>query len=703
MDLILDEEIEKVYAADKKAVEAEIKEAKESVDYSLKTETYASQHELYLELPNKVVVSLIRFMLCPLSEEYKQIMEFHKSGESFSKLSAIKCINLGAMDDKFNDLKWDFLLKRLEKGWNSGCSANSFLRLNKLAASRAQLEFIPYKEGKHTFLFAHKVRYNAVPYLPYQGSHFGVNFAFRVGAGGLEPREIPNNLKAALHDAKSLWKPRTLADLYLKSANAFMPGQVKSHINMALVLGANIDRLNKAYEEIDPSVALLIQPHRKETSIFAGVNLPLWAAFFEGFAEDVCGPVSVARMLAALPYASIYGKVDDVAVWSSTPKVLKTPNRLESIVKHVYIDFNSFNEWPKKALVYNPTPRELNSYIYAMGSPVALGMPLTAVISNSPQVSVYCALFTQVVVEVYFCTTPMVIFRPAKEGETGLDGRGMKDYLIGMEKAIVKGFLEVIKLKVNDANYTGFSILPGVGHSAATLSISVKPLKIAASYVSTRFMQMTDAELARFVPTARVTDVTIDGVSAKKKKTDLVPQYPRAMPTLIDYNNNIRVGKSYKPKGMEELIIGLKIDPYTWKLKDPVTGKELPTEEPTVVSMKAAKKEKAAKAKAKKEAKAKAEAEAKAAADAAAAAGEKKDEKEEGEVAEPARDPIEVDVEAPVGGAVVEAPFGKIAVPFKLGALDPLPKPVEEVYVPAPVDIYPAVAAELADEGAMVD
>jgi len=214
---------------------------------------------------------------------------------------------------------------------------------------------------------------------------------------------------------------------------------------------------------------------------------------------------------------------------------------------------------------------------------------------------------------------------------------------------------------------------------------------------------MTDAELVCFVPTVRVTDVIIDGVSAKKKKTDLVPQYPRAMPTLIDYNNNIRVGKSYKPKGMEELIIGLKIDPYTWKLKDPVTGKELPTEEPTVVSMKAAKKEKAAKAKAKKEAKAKAEAEAKAAADAAAAAGEKKDEKEEGEVAEPARDPIEVDVEAPVGGAVVEAPFGKIAVPFKLGALDPLPKPVEEVYVPAPVDIYPAVAAELADEGAMVD
>ena len=577
MDLILDEEIEKIYASDKKDVEELIKTSKASTEFSLKTETYATQHELFLQLPNKLVIAIVRYILLPESKEYLEITEHLIGGQPFCKLSAIKCVGLPELDVKFNEMSWSWLLKRIAKGWNSGCAANNFVKLNSLTAARAQLEFIPVTVKKDIIgLFAHKVRYNAVPYLPYQGSYFGVNFAFRVGKNGLEPRVVPLNLTAALLKAGTIWKPLSLANAYLKATADYMPNLVKSHINMAYALGANITRLNEAYQAIDPKVALSIEPHRKERSIFAGVNLPSWSAFFEGFAEDTVGPVSPARMLAALPYTSFYGKIDDIAVWSPTSRILKTPNKLESVVKHVYVEYSSFNQWPANAFVYNPTPQELNAYIFAMGCPAALGMPLTAVISNSPQVDMYCRNFSEVVVEVYFCTTPLVVFRPPIKNiltvERGLDGRGMKDELIALEKAIVKGFLEVIRLKVINDRYTGFAILPSGEYKVGTVSVSVIGLETPASTICTRYMSMTDAELKRFVPTARITDVTIDGVSVAKADRTLVPQYPRAMPKFITLPTDIKIGRIYSTDGLAIADEIYTLDIYNWRIKDPITG-----------------------------------------------------------------------------------------------------------------------------------
>ena len=154
---------------------------------------------------------------------------------------------------------------------------------------------------------------------------------------------------------KTPFAPALLANKFLDGATKVFP-KIQTIAQMALILDRNITTLINRMEAVDPKVAEFIEPLTNQRSIFSGKVLSPWIEFFGGFATDDLGLVSVDRALASLPFKAYYGELSDVAIWKNDPVVLKVKSRLESVVSHVYMDYQSMQSWPAEACVYNPTP-----------------------------------------------------------------------------------------------------------------------------------------------------------------------------------------------------------------------------------------------------------------------------------------------------------------------------------------------------------
>lgn len=534
-----------------KEVEKEIAADRQVVKDGVNTETNADKHALYMQLPACVVLHIARAIF--VNKEWTQAMLTAGASGDLNKLSAVAdCKDIKLPKDVAGlDLNW--IVKRIEAGWNVGQSCSDFSTLNRLAAYYNQLEFIPVgftgKEGY--FYYAHKVRYDSVPYLPFNSDWSVAPLAFKFDGKGLVVRPIPKNLVTALAAVKTVYKPHALAKRLLERAGQFFP-DLKNVLSLAMVLGKNLATLQKTYSEVDVNIALALEPVAKAQSIFAGPVLSEWISFFEGFSHDGCGTVSAARALASYGgFKGFYGQLSNIAVWLNQPCTLKVPNKLEVIVKHTYVDFKSFNEWPSDCCVYNPTPGELNAYLSLTGkNPAALAMPLTAVLTNTPQVDTYCKRFGNVLVTVLFSDPPTVVFQPTKKG---LCGYTMKDNLARMEKAIVKGFLSAASMISGDY-FIGFQIVAADDYAPELFHIRTKMLRGKMFNTSAkRYVSMDDAELRRYVPTARVGDVKVDDMDAGAKFTmSSVPQYPRVVPNdMYQFGQPIKITSVYMGTGAE--------------------------------------------------------------------------------------------------------------------------------------------------------
>lgn len=579
MDFLDEEEIKEIYEEEFKTVEEQLKNDKETAKVGLDKETYGDKHKLYMSLPAPVVIYLARTIFIPNYD--CSGLTLARQSDDIRKLGAVEDLKKVVWPKDIELLNIDWVLRRLEAGWNTGKGASTFSQLNVLAAFYGQLEFIPLKpkEGKDTLFYCHKVRYNSVPYIPFSGNYCVADLAFYFDGTELRVRPVPSNLQAALVATKTIWKPAALAKKFLVKAQAYFPA-MKNTCSLALILGDNLKTLKTTYNELDPKFVMSIEPLRENQSIFAGSVQTNWILFFEGFALDRLGKVSAARALASYgDFGGYYGQLTDIAVWLNEPKVLKVQTRLDTILKHRYIDFRSYNEWPQNCCVYNPTPGELNAFISLTKEyPAALAMPLTAVMSSAPQVDTYCKRFDCVDMIVLFSDPPTVVFQNCK---TGLSGRTMKDNLILLEKAVVRGYLNAAKLIGRD-DLMGFRIVPDATYSAELCHVKTVVITSAFNCGNKRYVSMTDEELRRYVPTARVGDVQVDGNKAADGGVKgSIPQYPRKLPDIHYFEDRLYIGELYYGNG-ETTGDEVTVDLTSWTIPKAITKRKTSEDIPTV-------------------------------------------------------------------------------------------------------------------------
>lgn len=289
----------------------------------------------------------------------------------------------------------------------------------------------------------------------------------------------------------------------------------------------------------------------------SGKVLSSWIEFFGGFASDNFGPVSVDRALASMDYQAYYGELSDIAVWKNYPVTLKVPNRLETIVPHTFVEYMSNTVWPKDACVYNLDPQNLNAYLIGAGIPAAMAMPLTAAMTNSPQIDTYCRRVNSVAITILLCDPPVIVFR---RHQGGLNGPTISQALIALERVIVRGFLECSKIP----DTTCFTVLPNHDYSPEKLSVKFEFSQSPYLDRCQRYMSMTGKERARYIPTSRVQDVYIGGDKIGMEEDKMfIPNYPRQFPTVLP--TSLRIRGTYTDKG--EYVEDTNFSPTSWSAK----------------------------------------------------------------------------------------------------------------------------------------
>lgn len=541
------EEGEKIYEAQREAVEN--KKDSERIETSGK-----DKQLLFISLPLKVVSYIIR----------NHIVINDKTGKKeenpmfkFGTLAMLPA-DLG-LSKEHQVLSLPWTVKHIVSGWNSGHVASQPIHVNRLAAYDNQVEFVPVKKGESTLAVVSKCRYGSVPYIPNTEYVPWVNNMFRLTNEAIVARDIPPMLVTAFKNKKMVW-PGASAPGIIKRTQDAVPFKIPKPVSLAWLLGPdNCERVRLLAIKIDPQVAYDLPD--LPNGIFAG-QASLWSTFFAGFAYDRFGTVSVSRMLIGAGYRGFYGQLSDIPIWADKPCVFKIPNRRESIIAHTYINYRDLTKWPDAYLAYIMTPEEMN-FCVRTSKVVALAMPITAVLSQAPQVEIFAKRFSHVSVKVFMSDPPCVVFEKADKGLLGL---GLKDHLKLLEKAFIKGFLEVFVQRCKGTYYYGFEVLPADTYTAVACHVRLELLTHAPAFVSHAYMSMTDAERKKTVPTDRVSDVKVDGkLIFADIDAGVIPSYPRCSPkNFINNMDFFDLGDTYQYAAPHNYVETTKINPYHW-------------------------------------------------------------------------------------------------------------------------------------------
>jgi len=521
-DFNLDEIIEE-YAEDA-AREGErdvpVKEKRDGED------TKSAKHNVYLRLPRAAVEVILKNYLKDDAPNVEWL-----SGVVGDKLSAV------VVDEEVRALNLKWCAEKVWGGWNNGTICSNAISLNRATLYAAHVEAVPVTRDGATYSVINKCRYDSVPFLPGDNPQLLACNMFRIGSRGIEPRPSPSNLINVFTKTKTFWGASYATPIIAKVLASDAP-KIPNALAMGYWLGKNMNQIIDKSKLIDPTIAFQIEPLPGATSIFAGKVLTGWSAMFSGFAHDFYGNVSASRALAGTGFTGFYGELNDLSLWLASPSILKVKNRVESVIKHEYIEYVNTSKWPTNMLVYNPTPAQLNLALVANLKQVkALAIPLTNVLSSAPQVKAFSRNFARVNLDVYCADPPLLVITAGNE-ETGLFGTGLKKKLALIEKAFVAGFLRLYKERAKGVCYNGFSIIPDAGYSAAKVKVLTEPKVFRIPCVCHKYVSMGDAELKKMVPTARLADVEIDGVRiAGDDKGGIIANYPRCSPkALCDVN-----------------------------------------------------------------------------------------------------------------------------------------------------------------------
>ena len=564
MEFINQEEFEEIIAEGKKEVEEEINAAKTHGGYLLDTDNNADSHTLYHQLGPAVIIWFIKAIFIPRSPESLVL----KACDSSATLSTISSVGgFPMVKDECKELGINWLVKVITSGWNGGKVATNFAELNQLVAYSSQLELVSVKEGATELYYCNKCRYDSAPYLPHRLGAYTLRNVVMLNQNGLVYRDIPLNLHAALIKAGSSWKVRDIITKRLLPAAKKFIDDIPNEVALGYILNQNVAHIVNAIKAIDVGVARLIEPLTADKSIFAGAVLSQWSCFFDGFANDTIGVVSSARALASCGFKGYYGELADISIWLATPTVLKIKTRQEGIIEHTYINYHDETKWPEEMCCYNPTPETLNGVISCAGWPTALAMPLTSVLTNTPQVDKYCSKFQRVSVTVLCCNSPVVVFQ-SSDAAHGLDGRSMAGALKDLEKAFVKGFLTMMVRradpdKFNPCDFAAFGIYPDEGYDFDKFYVKVIPVTIQYNTSCMRYVSMNDIEKKRSISTPRVADVHIDGTAmGGAERIAQIPAYPRRLPAVVALDTPFEIGACYD-KDFEHQG-DYKVDLYDW-------------------------------------------------------------------------------------------------------------------------------------------
>ena len=473
---------------------------------------------LYLRIPTNVCVYIIQHhkIICPRKNILVDNPDF-KLGTLASLPATLK------VPDDIKDMSLTWVVKRVTGGWYKGQVANCARTINRLAAFENQIEFVPIKKDGKEYATLSKCRYGSVPYIP--GASFipWANNVFKLGEAGIAPRDIPSQLVTALAECKCVWTSAVASGFIARVKPVF--NKIPNPNSMAWVIGpANQARVTKLASEVNPAAAYKLPDDVK--GLFFG-NSKAYSEFFDGFAYDEFGKVSVARMLVGLGHTKVYGQLNDMPTWSHQSCVLKVPNQVESITKHIFVDYRDTSKWPTDYLVYIATPVDLTLCVRT-STVNALAMPITAVLACAPQVGIFARRHEKVSVRIAMSDPPIAIFQKAEHGFLGL---GIENQLKLLEKAIISGFLTVFLKRVNGESVFGFDLVPTETYSATKCHIKIQCFAEVPAFASQRYVSQTDSEKKKVLPTDRVSDVRVDGdLIFEQADASIMPMYPRCSP-----------------------------------------------------------------------------------------------------------------------------------------------------------------------------
>jgi len=522
---------------EKPGVEADIKAPAAKGVGVIDTTVPKEYFTTFWKLPHSVLICIYQSEVSP-TDEWKRLSNLWTmetwAAYVATKLPAGHGIELEKC--KGIDVPYAWIRDRVVSGWHEGY-ANSVTSFLPLIQRAGQCEFVPTKVGGASCATLYRIRYESVPHLPISPRQgILVNALYRVGRAGISVYECPKQLKLAFTDKEVGFPGSTYPVTPLKDALAFCP-DIAGPTSLALVLGPeNMNDLGLACSGFDPEVAFTIAPMRGQTSIFSN-DVGAWASLFSCLGYDEVGRVSSARALACLPVKGFIGDVDKVPHWRDTNTVFKTRHKETTIVNHTFIESSDYKSWPANAAMYNPTPAMLKQYIAINGvAPKALVMPVTAVISNTPQVEIYGQSVNFMNVFVKFADTPIMIFSGEDEAtDHNFPGDWANKLVKKLERAFIYGFLLAYKkVMLQEKHPTGFRVVKVAGSTFKVLKVDVELDKAFNKHALMDYMSIDDRTIDSIIPAYSVGEFYIGG-----KKIAA----PAAAEHLSDYNRYPMGGK----------------------------------------------------------------------------------------------------------------------------------------------------------------
>lgn len=445
-----------------------------------------------------------------------------------------------------------WIIRRVLSGWNSW-GATCWVDVNRLTFAQAQVEFIPGDSPT-----CYRIRYDSVPFLPIHPRYIRILSTLVTMAGGrLHATPCPKTLAVACERSGTLWTASVTTTEFLVACQEFAGlDDVQSPAAFAAVLADNFSELQRfVVDGVNPAVISRLVPAPNKRSIFDN-DLGAWGAWMGGFAYDDCGRISVGRALASLPVLGYIGTCDDVMRWKLLPSVFKIPNGMTTGINHRLLDVDNHSLWPNNPLYYNPTPQLLNLYIASTAGipPTMLAMPITAVVSNAPQVKTYGSFSDRVTISVYMATTPVVVFSSvAADSNIGFPGESMEKLIPKLEAAFVRGFLVVFHLLLTAVKSTPvpshFHIRPTADSTARNPDVTVVVGDSVPTCINTEYMSQDDNLISLFTGTPSSGEVRVDGITISSMAAEgIKTNYPRAHLTGIPISH-IAPGDKFSANG----------------------------------------------------------------------------------------------------------------------------------------------------------
>ena len=522
------------------------------------------KHIAYLQLPREVIFTIINNV--KVKEGEKEVPNpDYIDGTVGDKFSAVKDLPEAC---KKLPIKWT--VKRIMGGWNNGNGCTNISDLNRRVAYDSQMEVIPFAYNKDvcTHYYLKKCRYDAVPYVPGMEYSPLARLMFK-DKTGFQPREAPANLLLACEQKKVSWVPGAFAKKFKpiidKTFVAPVPNAASAFFalqpNTLAVVKNLVAKMDISFFADIPPVVPVTTDKRQIPSILAGSVNADWASFFSAFSYDKFGNVNVSRGICCITHVDAYvGILDDVAIWCPKRTIIKTPNKIASIIKHQHISYEDINVWPERGLVYNFEQVNLNLAMRKM-TITHLVYPLHAVLSNVNCVSSFCKTKDRVFVYVLFTDPAVCVFQPTDKVAGSLIGSSIKKQLPSIEKGFVKGFLMRMQecCKEDCLPAYGFAVGPDEGYSAIKCAVKITPLYGSFPSTSHRYVSMKKQEKARMIPTAMVSDVLVDGKRLFKdpKPEERYANYPRGTPYKASlYSQPLALGMCFaKESGLIDLDV----------------------------------------------------------------------------------------------------------------------------------------------------